>query len=367
MIHKKTTRLVRTVKEKKKSLGLFFLPILLTVIGLFFIFDASSVSAFRNIGDSFYFLKLQGMWMAIGIGAMIFFSYFDYHKLYYLAFPALIATIILLIAVLIPGIGSSVLGARRWISLGFMTLQPSEIAKFGVTLYLCSWFRYKERHRFGSFLLLLGFVMALVMIQPDMGTAIIIGGLFIILYYLAGNNLSHLFFLLPVLGAVSLILIKIAPYRLKRLTVFLDPKSDPMGIGYHINQILISLSGGGMLGRGLSASRQKYQFLPEAHTDSIFAIIGEEVGFLGSMILIGIFLVLLAHIYLVAKNSKDRFGQLFAGAVFSLVALQVIINLGSMVGVMPLTGVPLPFISYGGSSLLIFFSLMGVVLNISKK
>lgn len=346
---------------------LFFLPILLTFIGLFFIFDASSVSAFRNVGDSFYFLKLQGVWMVIAISAMVFFSFFDYHKLYYLAFPALVVTIILLIAVLIPGIGASVLGARRWINLGIVTLQPSELAKFGVILYLCSWFRYKERSRFGSFLLLLGFVMALIMIQPDMGTAIIIGGLFIILYYIAGNDLKHLFFLGPVVAGASLILIKIAPYRLKRLTVFLDPKSDPMGIGYHINQILISLSGGGMLGRGLSASRQKYQFLPEAHTDSIFAIIGEEVGFLGSLILIGIFLVLLAQIYLVAKNSKDRFGQLFAGAVFSLIALQLIINLGSMVGIMPLAGVPLPFISYGGSSLLIFFSLMGVVLNISKK
>lgn len=363
----KKNRLVRTVKEKKNSLALFFLPILLTVIGLFFIFDASSISAFRNVGDSFYFLKLQGLWMLIGIVAMVFFSFFDYHKLYYLAFPALVATIILLVVVLIPGIGTTVLGARRWIDLGIFSIQPSELAKFGIILYLCSWFRYKERHRFGSFLLLLGFVIALIMIQPDMGTAIIVGGLFVILYYLAGNNLSHLFFLLPVCAVASLILVKIAPYRLKRLTVFLDPSSDPMGIGYHINQILISLSGGGLLGRGLSASRQKYQFLPEAHTDSIFAIIGEEVGFLGSILLIGLFLVLLTHIYMISKNSKDRFGQLFAGAVAALIALQVIINLGSMVGVMPLTGVPLPFISYGGSSLLIFFSLMGVVRNIAKK
>lgn len=361
------SKLISRVKEKKKSIVLFFFPLLLTFIGLFFIFDASSVSAFRNTGDSLYFLKLQAMWMVIGVGAMVFFSYFDYHRLYFLAFPALVVTIILLIAVLIPGIGSQVLGARRWINLGFFSLQPSEIAKFGVILYLCSWFRYKERNRFGSFLLLLGFVMALIMIQPDMGTAIIIMGLFVTLYYLAGNNLSHLFFLTPILVGVSIILIKIAPYRLKRLTVFLDPNSDPMGIGYHVNQIFISLSGGGLFGRGLSASRQKYQFLPEAHTDSIFAIIGEEIGFIGSVVLIGLFLVLLSNIYLVAKNSKDRFGQLFAGSVFSLMALQISINLGSMVGVMPLTGVPLPFISYGGSSLLVFFSLMGVVLNIAKK
>lgn len=363
----KHVKWAQAVKNRKTSLVLFFLPIILTVIGLFFIFDASSISAFRNFGDSFYFFKAQALWMLIGITSMIFFSRFDYHKLYYLAFPALIVSIVLLVIVLIPGIGITVLGARRWISLGGASLQPSEIAKFGVILYLCSWFRYKERNRFGSFLVLLGLVVALIMVQPDMGTAIIIGGLFVIVYYLAGNSLSHLFFLVPMGIVTALMLIKIAPYRLKRLTVFLDPSSDPMGIGYHVNQILISLSGGGVFGRGLSASRQKYQFLPEAHTDSIFAIIGEEVGFVGSLLLILAFSTLLIHIYMVAKNSADRLGQLLAGAVFTLVSLQVVINLGSMVGVMPLTGVPLPFISYGGSSLLIFFSLIGVVINISKK
>lgn len=363
----KSAQIAQAVKNRKNSLILFFSPIILTIIGLFFIFDASSISAFRIFGDSFYFFRAQALWMTIGIVSMVFFSRFDYHRLYYLAFPALIVSIVLLVAVLIPGIGTTVLGARRWISFGSFSLQPTEIAKFGVILYLCSWFRYKERNRFGSFLILLGFVMALIMVQPDMGTAIIIGSLFVSVYYIAGNSLSHLFFLVPVGIATALVLIKIAPYRLKRLTVFLDPSSDPMGIGYHVNQILISLSGGGIFGRGLSASRQKYQFLPEAHTDSIFAIIGEEVGFFGGILLIGAFALLLVNIYKVAKNAQDRFGQLFAGAVFILVALQVVINLGSMVGIMPLTGIPLPFISYGGSSLLIFFSLMGVVINISRK
>src|SRR3989344_2259211 len=334
------SKIVTSVKNKRNTFLLFFLPIILTTIGLFFIFDASSITAFRTLGDSFYFLKLQLIWMGIGIIAMIFFSLFDYRKLYYLAFPGLVITIILLIIVLIPGVGSRISGARRWIDLGVFSIQPTEIAKFGVILYLCSWFKHREKHAFGSFLLLLGFVMALIMIQPDMGTAIIIFSLFIAIYYLAGNNLVHLFFLAPVAAGVIYFLIKIATYRLSRLMVFLDPQKDPMGIGYHINQILISLSSGGLLGRGLSASRQKYQFLPEAHTDSIFAIIGEEIGFVGALFLIGI---------------------------FALIGLQAIINLGSMVGIMPLTGIPLPFISYGGSSLLIFFSLMGIVLSISKK
>src|SRR3989338_3987996 len=361
------SKIVTSVKNKRNTFLLFFLPIILTTIGLFFIFDASSITAFRTLGDSFYFLKLQLIWMGIGIIAMIFFSLFDYRKLYYLAFPGLVITIILLIIVLIPGVGSRISGARRWIDLGVFSIQPTEIAKFGVILYLCSWFKHREKHAFGSFLLLLGFVMALIMIQPDMGTAIIIFSLFIAIYYLAGNNLVHLFFLAPVAAGVIYFLIKIAPYRLSRLMVFLDPQKDPMGIGYHINQILISLSSGGLLGRGLSASRQKYQFLPEAHTDSIFAIIGEEIGFVGALFLICIFVLLLVHIFIVARKSNDRFGQLLAGGIFALIGLQAIINLGSMVGIMPLTGIPLPFISYGGSSLLIFFSLMGIVLSISKK
>jgi cell division protein FtsW len=345
--------------------SLFFMPIFLTTIGLFFVFESSSVSAFRLYGDSFYFFKLQLVWFILGVGVMIFFSFFDYRKLYYLSFPALMITIVLLIAVLIPGVGRNVLGARRWIGFGPITIQPSEIAKFSSILYLCSWFLHKEKHRFGSFLLLLGFIITLVMIQPDMGTAIIIFGLFVTIYYISGQSLVHLTFLVPLSAAGFLVLAHKSPYRLKRLMAFLDPHSNTQGISYHINQILISLSSGGLLGRGFAESRQKYQFLPEAHTDSIFAIIGEEFGFLGSFFVIILFIFLLHNIYLVAQNSKDKFGKFLAGAIFALFALQIVINLGGMTALIPLTGVPLPFISYGGSSLLIFFSLMGILINIA--
>jgi cell division protein FtsW len=343
------------------------IPIILTTIGLFFIFDASSVNAFRGFGDSFFFFKQQLMWFVLGIGVMAVFSLFDYRKLYYVSFPLLLATIFFLIVVLIPGVGVNVGGARRWINLGPVGFQPSEVAKFSIILYLSSWFLYKERQRFISFLLLLSFIIGLIMVQPDLGTSIIIFLLFISIYFFSGENLMQLFLFSPFALVAGLLLIFTSSYRLKRLTAYLNPDVDPGGIGYHIRQISISLASGGLIGRGLSSSRQKYQYLPEAHTDSIFAIIGEEIGFIGSLLLILLYAFLLYHIFKVAVHAKDRFGKLLAGAIWSLLAWQMIINLGAMVSLFPLTGVPLPFISYGGSSLLILFSLMGIVISIARR
>jgi cell division protein FtsW len=270
------------------------------------------------------------------------------------------------VIVLIPGIGSTVYGARRWINFGFFSFQPTELAKIAVILYLSSWFLYKERKRFLHFILILGSIIGLTMLQPDLGTSLIIFSLFISIYFISGENLKYLYAFFPVALVGILGLILTSPYRLKRLMSFLDPSADPEGSSYHIRQILISLSSGGIFGRGFSNSRQKYQFLPEAHTDSIFAIIGEEVGFIGGFLLISLYIFLLYSIYRVALKSKDRFGFLLSGAILTLLSLQAIINLGGMVAIMPLTGVPLPFISYGGSSLLIFYSLMGIVISVAR-
>lgn len=358
----------KALAVQRHNIGLLFtLPILLTVIGLFFIFEASSVTAFRQLGDSFYFFRQQLIWCLLGICAMTFFSYFDYKKLYYFAFPLLLISLVFLVAVLIPGIGSTVYGARRWINFGFFSFQPTELAKISVILYLSSWFLYKDRKRFLHFILILASMIGLVMMQPDLGTSIIIFSLFISIYFLSGEKLKYLYGLLPIalVGIVGLILA--SPYRLRRLMSFLDPKADPQGVSYHINQILISLSSGGIFGRGFSNSRQKYQFLPEAHTDSIFAIIGEEVGFIGSVLLIMVYLLLLYSLYQVAVHSKDRFGFLLTGSILTLMSLHAVINLGGMTAIMPLTGVPLPFISYGGSSLVIFYSLMGIVISVARR
>lgn len=346
---------------------LFFLPIILCFIGLFFVFEASSIKSFSEVGDSFYYLKHQFVWLVLGVGLMVFFSMFDYHKLYYLSFLFMIGTIAMLIMVLIPHIGSQVYGARRWIDLGFFSLQPTEFAKFATIIYLSSWFIHRERKRFFSFFILLSVLMLLIMMQPDMGTAIIIYSLSVIIYFLAGVELHYLILFVPASVAAAVLLIKISPYRFKRLLAFFNPALDPLGITYHINQILISLTHGGIFGRGFGASRQKYLFLPEAHTDSIFAIIGEEFGFIGSVALIFAFVVFLYLLYKVASGASDRFGKLLAGGIFAFFALQIIINLSAMVNLMPLTGVPLPFISYGGSHILTSFMLIGIVISIAKR
>jgi cell division protein FtsW len=351
------------MKKFKIVSTLFFLPILLSVIGLFFVFEASYVRSFGEFRDSFHYFKIQAVWILLGIVIMSTLSYFDYHKLYYGAFFLMLVNILLLFLVLIPGIGTKVNGARRWI-FGF---QPTEMAKLSAIVYLSSWFITKERKRFFSFIILLGLLMFLIILQPDMGTAVIIFSLSIIIYFLAGIELHYLLLLIPISGLSFFLLAKSSPYRVKRLLAFIDPQADPLGITYHINQILISLSNGGLFGQGFGSSKQKHLYLPEAHTDSIFAIIGEEVGFLGSFILISLFIFLVLYIFRISEKAPDRFGRLLTGGIFAFFAVQTIINLASMVHIIPLTGVPLPFISYGGSNLLLSFALMGIVLNVARR
>lgn len=347
---------------------LFFLPLFIAFIGLFFVFEASSIRALNETGNSFHYFRLQIIWIAMGTVLMTFFSFFNYRNLYQFSFPLMAASIISLILVLIPGIGSSVLGARRWIDLGIITFQPTELAKLSMIIYLSSWFATRERggQRFLSFIALLGFIMGLILLQPDMGTTIIIFSVSIIIYYLAGQQLIYLFMLIPVSIAGFIFLAHTSPYRMRRIMAFLDPQADPLGVGYHINQILISLSNGGLLGRGFGASKQKYMFLPEAHTDSIFAIIGEEFGFVGAVLIIFLYGVLIYKMYQIAYLAKDRYSKLLAGGILAYFCLQITINLAGMVTLLPLTGVPLPFISYGGSNLLVSFMLMGIMLNIGR-
>ncbi len=350
-------------KRSKILATLVMLPLFLSLWGLFFVFEASYIHAFSEFGDSFHYLKVQALWIVLGAAAMFIFSLFNYHKLYYFAFYLMFGSVISLFLVLIPGIGTAVGGARRWL-FGF---QPSEIAKLTTIIYLSSWFLTKERKRFFSFVFLLGLVMFLIILQPDMGTAVVIFSISIITYFLAGVELRYLLFLIPASAGGFFILAKAAPYRLRRLMAFFDPKLDPLGITYHINQILISLTNGGLFGRGFGASKQKHLYLPEAHTDSIFAIVGEEVGFIGGFLLICAFAMLILYIFRIAEKAPDRYGKLLAGSIFGFFGMQTIVNLGSMVHIIPLAGVPLPFISYGGSNLLLCFSLMGILLNIARQ
>ena len=331
------------------------------------VYDASSATSATTFGDKYMFLKDQIKWVILGTVAAFFASLLDYKKLRYLALPILIAVIILLIAVFIPGIGVKAYGASRWINLGFSVIQPSEFAKLAMIIYLSAWLTTKERGRLPSFLVLVGIVVGLVIVQPDMGTAIIILLTSLILYFLSDSEMLGFISLLPLVGLGIIGLAIQSPYRLKRLLTYFDPNVDPLGASYHIRQAVIALGSGGLFGLGLGNSRQKYAYLPEATTDSIFAIIGEELGFIGVFILCAVFMVLLYWMVRNTMQIKDGFGQLLGIGIIAYIASQVVVNIASIIALVPLTGVPLPFISYGGSALVVELISVGILVNIWKQ
>lgn len=355
------------LKQKRKiDFWLLIITVIFTLFGLVMVYEASNVAAFQDFSDKYYYLKDQLTWAGIGFILLTAAVFFPYKKYFDLAIPFLFFTIISLGLVLVPGIGIKVLGARRWINLGFISFQPSELAKLSMVLYLAAWLSRKEKGKFLSFIFLLSLIVGLIILQPDLGTAVILTLIFIMVYFLSRAPLWHFSVLIPAAAIAVIFLAVVSPYRYQRLITFFNPNIDPLGSSYHIRQILISLGSGGLTGLGLGASRQKYQYLPEATTDSIFAIIAEELGFVGASLLVLGFLFFLYRILKIVKNSPDRISFLLAGGILSLFAGQIIINLGSMVALFPLTGVPLPFISYGGSNLVVSLTAIGIILNISR-
>lgn len=352
---------------KQTDVTLLLTTIFLTCFGLFMIYDASSVIAFRDFGDKYYYIKEQVINAFFGFLALGFFLFFDYKKLYNLSIVILIVAICMLIAVFIPGIGIYALGANRWINLGITVVQPAEFVKLSLAIYLSAWFSTKERGRLPAFALLVGFVLLLVMAQPDMGTASIILFEAIVLYFLSGANVMHFLFMLPVIGLGGLVFIFLAPYRLARLTSFLTIGNNLEGASYHVKQILIALGSGGLFGVGAGNSLQKFAYLPENVTDSIFAIIAEEFGFFGAFGLIALFAIVVWRGFLISARAKDTFGKLLSAGIICFLGVQAIINLAAMTALIPLTGVPLPFISYGGSALIVDLAAIGIVLNISRQ
>ncbi len=348
-------------------INLYTLPIILTCIGLYFVFEGSSIRALNLYQDPFFFVKRQLMWFIFAIVGMVICSRLNYRRLYIVALPTVILSIALLIAVLIPGIGSRVNGATRWINLGPFNVQPAEIAKSAVILYLAAWFQHREKQRIVAFLLLLLIIAGLIMLQPDMGTAMIIVLVSICMYFVAGVDLKKFFMVLPALAIVAVITAQSASYRLHRLRVLFDINQDPQGIGYHVRQIIIAIQNGGLFGLGFGGSKQKFLFLPEPHTDSIFAIIVEELGFVGGLGLICLYALFLYYLYRVVVQMKDRFGFMLASGIMLFFGLQSLINLAAMTRLAPLTGIPLPFVSYGGTSLLISFCLVGVMISLAKQ
>jgi cell division protein FtsW len=351
----------------KTDISLLVSIIILTLFGLFMVYDASSFVAFRDFGDKYHYIKDQLAWAIVGFGALTFFSLFNYRRLYTLAFPILCVALVLLILVFIPGIGVSLLGAHRWINLGVSLLQPAEFVKLALAIYLAAWFSNKEKGRLPAFLLLIALVLGLVMLEPDMGTTIIILTEALIIYFLSGANVIYFSIIVPLTAFLGYIFIKISPYRAKRLEAFLNVNSSLDSSSYHVKQILIALGAGGLTGVGLGNSLQKYAYLPESTTDSIFAIIAEELGFIGAVALILFFIFIIFRCFRIAVNARDIFGKLLAGGITTFLAVQMIINLAAQTALVPLTGIPLPFISYGGSSLIIDLAAIGILLNISHQ
>lgn len=336
------------------------------IVGILMVYNSSVAIAQRDFGDQYYFAKEQAKWLLVGSIGLIVAAKIDYTRWYRWSLPLLLGTIVLLVAVFVPGIGAPALGAHRWINLGFTILQPAELAKFSMIVYLSAWFSKPEKGRLGAFALLMIMVVGLVVLEPDLGTAVVILAVSVLMYYYSGAPIVHFLGLVPVGVIGGIILAFAAPYRFSRLKTFFNPEHDPLGASYQIRQILLALGSGGIFGVGLGKSRQKYEYLPEANTDSIFAIIGEELGFAGSVVFIGLILTTVWRGFRIAKRAPDSFGRLLAAGIASWIAIQAGVNLSAMVALVPLTGIPLPFISYGGSSLIVLLVSVGILLNISK-
>lgn len=344
----------------------------LLAIGVVMVYSSSFVKAADWFNDGFYYLKRQVFWTIMGLGFMILFTNFDYWKWNRLAKPGLIVVMILLIVVLIPGIGRSVKGASRWIPVGPFQVQPSEIMKTAFVIYLAKYLS-ETRELIRDFkqgflppLILLGLVFGLILAEPDLGTALAIGATTYVMLFVAGARIKHLIGLasMAIPGILGLIIIE--PYRMKRLMSFLDPWASPQGSGFQIIQALYALGSGGLFGVGLGQSRQKFFYLPEQHTDMIFAIIGEELGFIGTVTVLLLFALFAWRGYKVAVHAPDGFSSLMAAGITSMITLQAALNIGVVTSSLPMTGIPLPFLSYGGSSLIFTMASIGILLNISR-
>ncbi len=352
---------------------LLFTILGLTVFGLIMVGSASAVLSQQLRGDPFFFLKHQLFYGgAVGLLCFLIGFFVPYRQWRRFALPALLAAVVLLILVFIPGLQVSSGGSARWIGLGPITLQPSELTKLAFVLYLAALLERKGddirdwRKSVVPFLIITSLISFLIVLQPDIGTLFTITAIALTMVFAAGFRWRHLAMIVLGGTAVFAVLISTARYRLARLFVYLHPELDPQGIGYQINQALLAVGTGGIWGLGFGRSRQKYHYLPEPAGDSIFAIIAEELGLIRILILLAAFVIVAYRGYRIAERAPDTFGRLIATGITSWIVIQAFVNMGSILALTPLTGIPLPFISYGGSALATLLLASGILLNISK-
>jgi cell division protein FtsW len=360
--------------QHKSDVILILTTFSLAVFGLVMIASAGIARSMAVYDEPYYFLIHQFLYGFLpGIAAWFVLQGIDYRNWQKWALPFFAATIILLIVVFIPGIGTTFKGAQRWINLGGLSFQPTELCKLSLIIYLAAWLTSSRQkvhssiNGFLGFIFILGLLGLLIMKQPDMGTMGIIAMIACVMYFVSGARFIYLVTLLGGGVAAFWMLVKIEPYRMQRLLSFLNPTSDPQGMSYQINQALIALGSGGIYGVGLGHGRQKFNYLPEPVGDSIFAILGEELGMIGCLFLLSLFIVLAWRGYLIAKSAPDVFGRLLATGITTWFVFQAFINVAAITALIPLTGVPLPFVSYGGTALIFSMGAMGILLNISKR
>ena len=353
--------------------GLLTTVLVLMILGLVFVYSSSYVFAGVEFDDPNYFIKRQALFGALGLMGMLAMMQFDYQHLQRLSPLLMLGALIGLGAVLVPGVGVESNGALRWIQVGPLPpVQPSEFAKLAVLIYMAAWLasRGDVLHDISlgviPFVGMVGFVGALVLMEPDLGTSVMIAIITGTLFFIAGARVVHVLALAGsgVLAAVLLILA--GGYRMQRILSFTSAEEDPTGVGFQTLQLLVAFGSGGVLGMGLGASRQKFFYIPGSHTDGLLAIVGEELGLVGVLVVLGLFLVLLWRGWVIMQRAADQFGSLLAAGVLAWFAFQLLINVGGVTRLIPLTGIPLPFLSAGGSSLLVSLLAVGVLLSVSK-
>jgi len=345
----------------------------LTAFGLVMVFSASEVQGWLWFHNPAYYFERQLMWLALGVILLFAGANLDYHRLRPIAWPLGVVTVVLMVLVLLPHFGVEVNGARRWLRLGPLQMQPAELAKIAAIIFMALWLE-RHRDRLSSledgvvpFLALLGFTILLVILERDLGTTLIVAGILLAQFLVAGGRKRHVLLLALIMALCVYLFIRMEPYRLHRILAFVDPWSDPLNAGFQAIQSVVALGSGGFAGLGLGHSIQKYQWLPFAHTDFIFAIVGEETGLLGTSAVLALFGLFAYRGYRVALKAPDAFGSLLACGVTTWIALQALINIAAVTVTLPTTGIPLPFISYGGSSLAIALLAVGILINVSTQ
>ncbi len=353
--------------------SILLLAVCLTCLGVVMVFSSSSIMAVRDYGDSLFFLKRQGAYALVGFAAMALLMRIDLEVLRKMAWPVLGLCALLLIAVLIPGVGKKVGGAARWIKLGGLTFQPAEFVKVGLVLFLAHSLARKQdkvkSFRFGflPYMLILAILLGLLLAQPDLGSALTLGVVAVAMLLVAGTRLKYLAGIALITMPFLYFMVMNVDYRRRRIMAFLNPWEDPSNTGFQIIQSWIAFGSGGAFGQGLGESKQKLFYLPEAHTDFIFSVIGEELGFVGVIVIAAMFMLLILRGMRTSLNAPNEFGCFLAFGITLLIGMQAFVNMAVVMGMVPTKGLALPFLSYGGTSLVTTLAAIGILLNVSRQ